>query len=211
MPGKKTYSQSGEDIIVLDLFKIPVSPDYIYIDVGANQPTQISNTYLFYRMGFRGIVVEPNREMSGLFKRVRPEDTFLEVGCSESNGIGSFRISESSSVSGFSDKIVSKPNSYRWVPIVTVDDIWRNVGESKCIFLLSIDTEGFDLKVLKGATEALQRTLCIVVETCENDIGEIKELLHKSGFDLVATTANNLVWANMKAIKEIKLNNSVDV
>jgi FkbM family methyltransferase len=199
LPVRKSYSQSGEDVIVQELLPELSSSDFIYIEVGANQPTQISNTYLFYRKGFRGIVVEPNHEMSALLRRFRPKDIHLEIGCSGFSGIGKFKISESSVVSGFSENIKSVSSGQFWVPILTVDEIWRDTGEGKKIFLLSIDTEGYDLQVLHGARETLKNTLCIIVETSENDIDEIKKVLIDSGFKLIRKTDNNFIWLNENA------------
>jgi hypothetical protein len=64
LPQKQSYSQYGEDIYVAELLCGIKQGSCIYIDVGANQPSQISNTYLFYRKGFRGILMEPNSELS---------------------------------------------------------------------------------------------------------------------------------------------------
>src|SRR5215470_302661 len=55
-----TYSQFGEDLIISDLFN-KLSIDRVsYLDIGANNPSFVSNTYLFYERGFRGVLVEPN-------------------------------------------------------------------------------------------------------------------------------------------------------
>jgi FkbM family methyltransferase len=202
LPRKKTYSQSGEDIIVSDAIQqYSLKPsEYIYIDIGANQPTQISNTYLFYRLGYRGIVVEPNRQLQNLFNRYRPGDTFLNVGCADHSGLGRFLISESTSVSGFTDSIKLVSKKFIWVPILTVDEIWRKAGEEKRIILMSIDTEGYDLKVLMGAKEALTMTMCLIVEIFEDNILELNEFLIKSGFKLFSKTENNLIWVNENQI-----------
>jgi hypothetical protein len=45
-----------------------------YLDIGAHHPTRLSNTYLFYKRGFQGVVVEPDPELMGAIRRVRPRD-----------------------------------------------------------------------------------------------------------------------------------------
>jgi hypothetical protein len=56
-PRRASYSQGSEDAIVVQLCKgtLPAGP---YVDIGANHPTRLSNTYLFYRFfgEFRGTV-----------------------------------------------------------------------------------------------------------------------------------------------------------
>jgi len=63
---KSTYAQHGEDILVLEYLRGYDKSSGIYVDVGANHPTRISNTYLMYRNGFKGISIEPNSELSKL-------------------------------------------------------------------------------------------------------------------------------------------------
>lgn len=201
-PARRSYSQHGEDLLVMKLLP-GISPGSgIYIEVGANQPTQISNTYLFYRMGFHGIVIEPNREMTGLFRRFRPKDVHLEIGCAEHSGIGKFKKAASSVISGFSDSIKAAAGSVSRVPLLPIDEIWRDAAEKETIFLLSIDTEGFDLQVLKGAKETLKHTACIIIETGGDDT-EIKTILEQAGFKPAGTTQCNCIWINEDAAKKI--------
>ncbi len=178
-----------------------LTPSYgIYIDVGANQPTRISNTYLFYRLGYKGVVIEPNRELTGLFKRFRQRDIHLEIGCSNNSGVGNFKKTYASVGSGFADNIKPLKDVVNFVPLLTVDEIWRDTG-LKNVFLLSIDTEGFDLNVLNGANDTLKNTACIIIETRYNDVNEINAILHKAGFRLVKTTDCNYIWKNEGIVK----------
>lgn len=198
---KITYSQFGEDLLVMELLPNISTANGIYIEVGANQPTQISNTYLFYRMGFRGIVIEPNREMTGLFKSFRPGDIHLEIGCADNSGVCKFKKADASVTSGFSENIKAVADSL-WVPLLTLDEVWRDAGEKQMVFLLSVDTEGFDLHVLKGAKETLKHTACVIIETSENDIREIQAIMTQAGFKLVKTTKCNYIWLNEEAAKK---------
>lgn len=118
---RKTYSQFGEDLIVKEVISNIPPTKGIYIEIGANQPTQISNTYLFYRLGFHGIVIEPNHQMTKLFKRFRPKDIHFEIGCAEASGVGKFKKADFSVLSGFSSDIISIPNKICWVPLLKCD------------------------------------------------------------------------------------------
>ena len=59
---RDSYSQHGEDKLVRQLLEKLNLKDLLYVDIGANHPIKISNTYLLYRNGMRGIVIEPNRD-----------------------------------------------------------------------------------------------------------------------------------------------------
>jgi len=49
----KSYSQKGEDIILRRI--LGEKEVGFYIDIGAHHPKRFSNTYLFYKKGWRGI------------------------------------------------------------------------------------------------------------------------------------------------------------
>ena len=51
--------------------------DGFYIDIGAGSPIEASNSYLFYKRGWRGICVDPIAINEKLHKVFRPRDKFL--------------------------------------------------------------------------------------------------------------------------------------
>ncbi len=80
--GKRSYSQSGEDVVVDSILNRQKKG--FYVDIGAFHPKVFSNTYLFYKRGWRGVCVEPNPEAKWKFEMVRPRDTFVNVGVTSS-------------------------------------------------------------------------------------------------------------------------------
>jgi len=70
-PGQ-TYSQCGEDVIIDYAItrKLKISSP-TYLDIGANHPKWLSNTYRFYQRGCYGVCVEPDKELCDRFKAVR--------------------------------------------------------------------------------------------------------------------------------------------
>src|SRR4051812_46477871 len=73
-PVKSSYSQHGEDALVAELLGGYDLSAGIYVDVGANHPIRLSNTYLFYRKGHHGILIEPNRSLLSLLEKFRKRD-----------------------------------------------------------------------------------------------------------------------------------------
>ena len=51
--GKIYYSQFGEDVVLLKIFKNKQVG--FYVDVGAHHPKRYSNTYLLHKKGWQGI------------------------------------------------------------------------------------------------------------------------------------------------------------
>lgn len=163
LPVKNTYSQHGEDVFILETLKQHNLKDSIYVDVGANHPTDISNTYLLYRNGLKGLIIEPNPELISLFFRFRTRDIALPIGCSNSASLSKFNISKTPVVSSFLS--ARDDNFYKsiFVPVLPVDMALKSI-ERSFISLLSIDVEGLNLEVLKGAASTLQNTLLLCVE-----------------------------------------------
>ncbi len=85
-PQKISFSQSGEDLIVDYIFKVRGLDTFSYLDIGANHPSYINNTYAFYLKGCRGVNIEPNPKMIEKFKALRPKDISIEAGAAKENG-----------------------------------------------------------------------------------------------------------------------------
>ena len=51
----KSFSQHGEDILLVKYFENKIG---IFLDLGANDGITLSNTYLFYLNGWKGVMVE---------------------------------------------------------------------------------------------------------------------------------------------------------
>lgn len=71
---KSSYSFAGEDQVIESLLKSKVYEAGYYVDVGCNHPVFLSNTYLFYRRGWRGVCVDANKELIKKYRYLRPRD-----------------------------------------------------------------------------------------------------------------------------------------
>lgn len=191
---KPSYSQTGEDKLVLELIKTMGIESKTYLDVGANQPTKLNNTYLLYRHGYRGVVIEPNRILLALHRRFRPGDVHLGVGCGETTDVLAFRHATSHVLSGFDNDALKTEDflSSEYMPVLPLDLILSNM-DIKEIALLSIDVEGFDFQVAKGAVETLKKTRIVVIEGGDSD-DEVIEWFAAAGFTLKDRTPHNLVF-----------------
>lgn len=98
-----SHSQAREDLIIDKLLK---KTNGFYIDIGANHPTKINNTYRFYKKGWRGINIEPDVNNYKLFSSIRGEDVNLNCGLSDRNEILVFYIFERDVLSTFSKKML---------------------------------------------------------------------------------------------------------
>ena len=186
------YGQHGEDEKIselLQLFDAQPSGKFDYIDVGANQPVAISNTFRMYREGYRGILVEPNEELWPLLRSVRPEDVMLGIGCGSHAGVAGFHV-PSVSVLGC---LQPASNSKKIVPVLSVDQICSGL-DIKCLTLLAIDVEGMNTEVLVGSKSILENTKIVVVEfDSPEELSNMRLMLTEAGLSRTQVIGCNLL------------------
>lgn len=169
----KTFSQTGEDRIVE--FYLGGQRDGFYVDVGTNDPVYLNNTYLFYKKGWKGICVEPNTSKCQLIRLMRPRDMVLNLGVGENHEQMEFYSFDPDTVSTFSASEAKKYQSLGYelkkqvnVQVKHLSEIFAQHAEKKVIDLLSVDTEGFDMQVLKSNDWNKFRPKIIIVEVVEH-------------------------------------------
>lgn len=196
-PVRKSYSQYGEDVFISDTLSRYNLAGSVYVDVGANHPTDISNTYLLYRKGMHGIVVEPNAELIRLFKKFRKRDIPLMIGCSNKAAVLEFHISRTPVISSFSQDRPVDTLRTEYLPVMRLDDALAGFSFD-CISLLSIDVEGLNFQVIEGAKSTIGRSLIICLEYDSPE--EIDKFSHFLGsdFELLKTVHCNLIYLNKK-------------
>ncbi|MEO6669114.1 MAG: FkbM family methyltransferase [Ferruginibacter sp.] len=200
---KKSYSQHGEDVFILETLQQYDLQGSMYLDIGANHPTDISNTYLLYRHKMQGIIIEPNEELIKLFRRFRKRDIPLMIGCSNTNAILKFNISSTPVVSSFSDDHSINIHRSVYLPVMKLDDAIRNLPIGFISFL-SIDVEGLNYEVLEGGKNTIAKCLLICIEfDTEADRQKISVLL-QADFDFLKTFGCNLFFIN-RELRERKI------
>ncbi|MGH8476590.1 MAG: FkbM family methyltransferase [Methylococcales bacterium] len=209
---KKSYSQSGEDLIaryIFDCLKI-VAPNYL--DIGAHHPTYLNNTHIFYETGSRGINIEPDPTLIDLFKKQRPKDVNLNVGVAATSGILPFYILSPRTLNTFSQNDANavveegqrkiRIERVMQIPVFNINDLIAvNLDKSPDFFLL--DVEGMDFIILQSLDFAKTRPKVICVETITysekhqgRKVPEIAEWLGKQNYFLYADTHINSIFVD---------------
>lgn len=110
----ESYAQELEDIILYIVLQ-DVHKGF-YIDIGANDPVNMSVTKFFYDRGWNGINVEPLRSKCVLLDNQRTRDINLCVGISNGTKKGTETLSANGVNSTFSDAVAQKGGSQAvWV------------------------------------------------------------------------------------------------
>ena len=152
-----SYSQEGEDRILTRIFEHKA--EGFYVDVGAHHPIFLSNTYLFYRRGWRGINLDAAPGSMAAFELMRPNDINLEVAIGEEPGSLPFHIFNDPALSTFNPVVAKERNGVgtwrvieiRPIEIRTLAQVLEEyLPAGKSIDFLTVDVEGLDLPVLRS-------------------------------------------------------------
>jgi len=170
---KHTYSQCGEDRIVLHVFESLGIKKFTYLDVGAHHPFYLSNTALFYEMGMKGINIEPDPILFKKFVKHRKRDINLNIGISMVTGISDFYVISSSTLNTFSKEEADKyalQGDYRIMDTIKVKtDNISNVIKKYCGGItpefVTIDAEGVDELVLNAMDLSNKGPMVVCIET----------------------------------------------
>lgn len=142
-----------------------------YLDIGASNPVDDSNTFAFYLKGWRGVVVEP-LPYDDSWQLQRSEDIFLNVGVGAKPGDLTLNIYDSAQQisTGSADTVAHwrhhgiTPTSNISVPMLTLNQIISEYIPDRPIHLLSIDVEGMEYEVLKGMSFQDYRPWVLILE-----------------------------------------------
>jgi FkbM family methyltransferase len=178
----ETYSQEGEDILLKRMFTLKRRG--FYVDVGAFHPIRISNTYLFYRHGWRGINIDAMPGSMALFCQVRPDDINLEIAVSARRGRAQLHVYAARELNTLSEVMVQgRPGDepyYQVAETVEVDTaplaeiLDEHLPGGTKIDFMSVDVEGADLDVLMSNDWSKYRVRVVLVE--QVSIGTLEAL-----------------------------------
>ncbi len=203
---RDSYSQEGEDLLLLEMLENMQSG--FYIDIGAHHPTRFSNTALFYELGWRGVNIEASPDLIEEFHQKRKEDINLCTGVGLYTGTMPFYVFDEQGLNTFDsqrkDYIISL-KSYNLLKTINIPiDTLKNILDSTIdslqhIDLLMIDVEGLDLSVLQSNDWDIYRPTIVMVEQYLEGLREsvdhpIVLFMESKGYKYVSKTYRNLIF-----------------
>jgi len=210
---KDSYSQKGEDLIVNFIFNVLKIKHPTYIDIGAYDPIKLSNTYLFYQQGSHGICIEPDPELFKKIKKKRRRDICLNmgVGTSLENKKSNFYILSSRVLNTFSKQeadYLEKTTNQKVeriieIPLLPLTKILQKYFSDKTPNFVSLDTEGYDFKILQSLNLNKFRPEVFCVETLiytenkdEQKRNEIIKFMIDNNYMIHADTYINTIFVD---------------
>ena len=141
--------------------------DGFFVEVGANDPVQWSQSYAFEQRGWTGVLVEPQPALAEKLKERRKAKVYA-VACSSPANAGKpmrltlagihLSLEASHFVFGMNREGVIE------VPVTTLDQVLTDAQAPAPLDLLSIDVEGHEIDVLDGFDMARWRPRLLLIE-----------------------------------------------
>lgn len=203
---KVSFSGSGEDLIMSELLG-GSNKKFSYIDIGAYDPIFGNNTYLFYKRGGRGVLVEPNDFICKKIKDKRPGDVCLNVGVGKSEENTDFYLFKRETRNTFSikekdawEKISGEKADVQKKQLITLDKIIKDHFHGESPDIVSIDTEGYEMDILSGLSwDFRPKIFCIeVISSSGSENTDVYKIMKEHGYDFVARTSVNSIFVDSK-------------
>tara|TARA_R110002074_G_scaffold20391_1_gene64668 strand:+ start:916 stop:1611 length:696 start_codon:yes stop_codon:yes gene_type:complete len=204
-----SYAQEGEDMILRRVFNPDIQSSGFYVDIGAHHPKRFSNTYYFYKRGWRGINIDAMPGSMEPFNAMRPRDVNLEVAISNSASELVYYSFNEPALNGFSKELSENRASLGDIYYVKEEIILKtyrladiladHLPVDTDIDFFSIDVEGLDYEVLQSNDWARFRPKMILAEalvkpTVDVQTSEIVPFLKDRGYSFFAKTVNTVFF-----------------
>ncbi len=207
-----SYAQTGEDLIIEFFIAARKISGFNYLDIGANHPVRLNNTYKFYEKGFHGVCVEPDPYLFGTLQKKRKRDICLNVGiAAHASGESDFFIMTNPVLNTFSrtgamSMETNKQCTIKEVikmPLKTIDEIIKLHFHGVSPVFINLDVEGLDEEILRTFPFHKYRPKIFCLETVEftsdasskKNVGIFK-IMEANGYRQFADTYVNTIFVD---------------
>lgn len=201
----KYYAAHGIDQYIKETF-FPNKTNGYFIDIGAHNGIDVNNTYYFENEGWNGICFEPIPE---IFKQLEQNRKckLVNKAISNTEGPAQFFL-----IKGYSDMLSGLVDEYPQEHIARINreiehynqeydyiDVICSIFDKEAtetnINILSIDTEGAELTILKTIDFTKYNVDVMIIEYNYHN-QELIDLLHKNNFEIIQQRGVDLIVKN---------------
>jgi FkbM family methyltransferase len=164
-----------------------------FVEVGANQPQNGSQTWQFERAGWHGVLVEPQPDLAERLRQSRRAHVVAAACSSPANAGRAMTLHVLGPHSSLHRNLAVTgvlPEAVIEVPVRTLDDILVEAGAPAPIDFVSIDVEGHEPDVLAGFDLARWRPRLVLVEDHVTGLATHR-FLSRAGYRLIRRTGPN--------------------
>ena len=184
--------------------------DVTYLDIGCNDPIALNNTFLISKSFTvkKGVLVEPNTQLSKKIARLRPNDIVINKGVGVNSGeLTYYDFGDYHTLNTCSDEekdfIIKQGfplmNATK-IEIVPINDLLHEYFHDGRLDFLSIDIEGQDEEIVKSIDYDFIRPAIICIETAVykgskmDGISNLIEFFISKDYYLTADTSLNSIF-----------------
>ena len=208
------YSQHGEDSIIFNLLKeLEFNHPGTLLDIGANDGITYSNSRMFIEtLGWGGILIEPTtncaESLNSLYFDNNNIDVF-NVAIAEEDGettifLGSLHnegVNQVSTLNEVEKNYWERNRNVRYESEIVKTSTLKTIlsqSKFKSFDIISIDTEGKDLEILKQVVENNLQPLFIIFEYNDNnDVLRNADALLGNGYSKIHTNGINAIYKKL--------------
>ncbi len=165
----------------------------LFVEVGANDPFERSQTWHLEQAGWTGVLIEPQPDLAHKLRAARTAKVFAVACSSPDKADRALPLHIAGPLSALDrDRMApgAVPEALIQVPIRTLDSILEEAGVPTGFEFLSIDVEGHELEVLSGFDLARWRPMLILLEDHVADLAKHRFLIG-AGYRLIRRYENN--------------------
>jgi FkbM family methyltransferase len=211
-PFTRSFSQYGEDQIILALLFIFKLTDVNFMDIGANDPYVLNNTAILNEQGIFGINIEPDPHNFSKLQSARTKDINLNIGISDKPGVLKYYRFNDSVYNTFSDQEYQhllKQSNLTPLPALdiavnTYENVIKEYLNGCAPTLLFIDTEGLDEQIIDSIDFGKYAPKVLCIETFS--YGEFRkdyamiEKIKSRGYEVHADTFVNTIFIHQSLL-----------
>lgn len=171
--------------------------DDVFIDVGSHGGLYTLLGGKIVGSKGRGIAIEPNSDNLKLLKKnvkLNQLNNIIIISKAASDEKSKINLYYETKKTALTSAMTRASKTLE-VETILIDEVTEKYDSVK---LLKIDTEGYDLRVLKGAHYTLQKTRYLVVE---QNTSSVRNLLSKLGFSLYSLFPSGYIVATNKNVQ----------
>lgn len=210
------FGMTAEDIVVMFLAEKYLGRKTVtYVDVGCHEPTRISNSYLLYLNGAKGLAIDLDPKYAAQFKRERPNDIFVCAAVSDGAHqavVHEFSAAEVNTIDSDQSKLWRnqfQPTGCRIMQTETLSALLERHMPRVAIDILLLDVEGHELSVLRGVDLTTTRPALIVCELHNLELARsmenpVVQFLGNSGYELAAYATVNGYFVRRDLFEDIR-------
>ncbi len=185
------FPPDDETLMVREFFGN--KPAGFFVEVGANDPVEGSQTWHLEQAGWSGVLVEPQPDLAETLRQTRTAKVCAVACSSPEYAGGTLPLHIAGPFSSFDPALMVagvKPAAPIEVPVRTLDSVLTDAGAPAPIDFLSVDVEGHEINVLSGFDFVRWRPRLILLEDHVVNLTKHR-FMQRAGYRLVRRTGLN--------------------